>query len=96
MIRINLQTATRNSEQEQKMVWTLALEMADAYNFPRNKIQVLFPDHSASFCNWLAEEYETKAVPFQIGTVAFGFTFYDAAFVTAMLLKTPAGRLQIN
>lgn len=93
MLRVNLRSDSSSSEQEQKMVYMLAMEMSDAYKMPRNNVSRLLIDHGEKFCNWVSEEHGSNVTVFEIGDLASGFEFHDDAFVTAMLLKTPAGSL---
>lgn len=97
MIRVNLHHESTNSAEEKKMVFLLAVEMAADYKLSSRMASTLIVDHLEDLAKWVAIKYPESGVSYyNFNNLSYGFEFEETAFLTALLLKVPNGKVTLS
>ena len=99
-MKINLASNTKSSEDQQKIVYWLASEMAKEYKIGSSVVMHFINEGNDDFRKWIKQTHNVNVSRFlfrdNTQTYGAGFDFEDSPELTALLLKVPAGRLVIK
>ena len=89
MIMVNMHSNGTSPDGHRKVVYMLAMDMAESYNIPKNRAIDIVANHMDELSDWINKVYSTSTQPFVLGGLANGIQFNDESFFTMMLLKSP-------
>lgn len=99
-MKINLASNTKSSEDQQKIVYWLASEMAKEYKMHSSVVMHFINEGNDDFRKWIKQTHNVNVSRFlfrdSTQTYGAGFDFEDSPELTRLLLKVPAGKLVLK
>jgi len=72
MIMVNMHSDGTSPDGHRKVVYMLAMDMAESYNIPRNRASTIVANHMDELSDWINKVHNTSTQPFVLGDLAKG------------------------